>query len=207
LWSADLTNLESEIRRVEPHADSFHIDVADGRYAPVLLFFPDLLAAIRKKTALPLEVHLITRDPERWIAPFADAGADTIVFYADASGDPARVVEGIKARGLGVGLSLAIEHPVSMAEPFAAELDLAVVLGTSVGVKGIQAPAPGTCEKIRALVELRRDRGLAFEIEADGAIRRETVPPLREAGADIVVPGSLMFKNDPAAVGQWLHSL
>ena len=207
LWSADLVNLESDIRRAEPYADAFHVDVADGHYAPALVFFPDLLAAIRGKTSIPLEVHLITEKPENWVGPFADAGADMIVFYPDATGDPNHVIDLIKARELRAGISLAIEHPPAMLEPYLDRLDLAVVVGTGVSVKGIKTVAEGTYDKIRALAELRTARGLKFEIEADGAIRKETVPLLRQAGADVVVPGSLMFKNDMEQISRWLRSL
>jgi len=207
LWSADLVNLASEIRRVEPYADAFHLDVADGQYAPLLLFFPDLVAAIRRQTEVPLEVHLIVSHPEQWIGPFADAGADTIVFYPDAAEDPAALVRQIKDRGLGAGLSLALADPVGLAVPVLGELDLVVVLGTDAGVKGAPAPDPETYVKIGQLAELRSERGLQFAIEADGGIRRETVPRLRQAGADVVVPGSLMFRGDPKEVSRWLRSL
>ena len=207
LWSADLVNLESEIRRAEPYADAFHIDVADGHYAPALLFFPDLVAAIRGKTSVPLEIHLITEKPENWVAPFADAGADAIVFYPDATGDPNHVIDLIEARELSVGMSLAIEHPPAVLAPYLDRLDLAAVIGTGVSVKGIKTVAEGTYEKIRSLAELRARHGLKFEIEADGAIRKSTVPLLRRAGADIVVPGSLMFKNDMGKISRWLRSL
>src|SRR5439155_1388782 len=79
LWSADLANLASEVRRVEPYTERFHLDVADGHYVPNLLFFPDLVRALRRHTRLPFEVHLMTTDPLAWIGPFSEAGADWIV--------------------------------------------------------------------------------------------------------------------------------
>src|SRR3954454_16141561 len=90
LWSADL----SEIRRVESYSERFHLDVADGHYVPNLLFFPDLVAALRKHTRLPFEVHLMTTDPMAWIGPFSDALADGFIFCLDAAGEPARVNSG-----------------------------------------------------------------------------------------------------------------
>ncbi len=207
LWSADLLNMASEIRRAEPHSDAFHIDVGDGHYAPLLVFFPDLVKAIRSCTGVPIEVHLITDTPEGWVGPFAEAGADIIVFYPDSTPDPGAVLREIKGRGLRTGLSLALGHAVSMIEPHLAQIDLAVVLGTDVNVTGVDAPAPEAYDKIRELVRLRSEHGYAFDIEADGAIRRATVPLLRSAGADIVVPGSLMFRGDMDETSRWLHSL
>jgi len=207
LWSADLANLESDVRRVEPYADAFHLDVADGLYAPFLLFFPDLVAAIRKKTERPLDVHLITERPERWVPQFAEAGADTIIFYPDSTGNPREVIDMIRSRRLRVGLSLAVGNPMEMLDGYWERIDLVVVMGTAVGVKGVKTLAEGTLEKIRALVSRREERRLTFEIQADGAIRRDTVPLLREAGVDSIVPGSLLFAGDTAQCGSWLRSL
>jgi ribulose-phosphate 3-epimerase len=207
LWSADLANLEDEIKRAEPYSDLFHIDVCDGQYAPTLLFFPDLVAAIHERTVLPLEVHLITRAPEMWVGPFADAGADRLIFYPDVVEDPEAILSAIADRGVEAGVSLAIQHSPELLVPYLKHLSVAVILGTDFGIKGVKDVAPGTYEKIRETVMVREASKTAFEIEADGAIRRETVPRLREAGVDIVVPGSLMFNENMAEVRAWMHSL
>jgi len=205
LWSADLANLESEIKRSEPYADYYHLDVADGRYAETLLFFPDLVKAIRPHTQVPFEVHLICEDPEMWIEPFHAAGADRIIFYPGTPQDAGGIVGRITDLGMEVGVSLAVRQGIEMLDPYWEELDLVVVLGTDVGIKGVRDVADGTYEKIEALVLEREKRGLDFEIEADGAIRKETVPLLKKAGADIVVPGSLMFGNDMAETKRWMR--
>ncbi len=207
LWSADLTNLESEIERVDPYADLYHLDVADGTYAELLLFFPDLARAIRGKTEKPIEVHLITQNPERWVTPFAEAGADRIIYYPDTTENQQGIIDSIKSHKMSVGISLAIENPVSIIHSYLEQLAIVCVLGTGFAVKGISDIADGTCAKIQSLVRMRSDRGLDFEIEADGAIRRHTVPSLREAGADIVVPGSLIFCPEMKENGAWLRSL
>ncbi len=206
LWSADLANLASEIERVEPHSERFHLDVADGRYVPTLLFFPDLVAAVRRHAAIPLEVHLMTADPLAWVGPFADAGADGFIFCLDSADDPAGVIRAVKGRGKFVGVSLRVEDGLERVEPYWADLDLVTIFGTGVGVKG--APmAAGTPEKVRRARELIDRRGLPAEVEVDGGIRRETVPPVHAAGADWIVPGSLMFGEDPAGMRRWLASL
>src|SRR5687767_14676826 len=96
LWSADLSNLAAEIKRVEPFSEMFHIDVADGHCVDALLFFPDLVKACRQHTKRPFEVHLIVTNPLKWVDPFIDAGADSIIFYLDSEDDPVEVVKAIK---------------------------------------------------------------------------------------------------------------
>src|SRR2546422_11351314 len=99
LWSADLSNLEAEIKRVESFSERFHLDVADGHYVNNLLFFPDMVKSLRKHTRLPFEVHLMVTDPLSWVEPFAEAGADIILFCFDAASNPHEVLQAIHARG------------------------------------------------------------------------------------------------------------
>ena len=206
LWSADLTNLASDIQRIEPFTERWHLDVADGHYVRNLLFFPDLVAQLRQHTRLPLEVHLMVTDPLNWIEPFVEAGADIILFCFDAAKDPGEVLKAIKERGKRAGFSLLITEPLDVVEPHWNALDVLCVVGTAMGIKGasMDTRVPG---KIRSARERIRAHGLKTEIEADGGIRRETVPLLKDAGADFIVPGSLMFKEDPATMRQWLAAL
>lgn len=206
LWSADLANLAAEIKRVEAHSDRFHIDVADGIYVPTLLFFPDLVKAIRPHTKLPFEVHLITAHPLRWMPPFIEAGADIIIVYHDIQDDLRTVLDTIHAAGKKAGVSLHLKEPVDVLEPYWDKLDVVTIVGTDIGIKGagMDASVP---PKIRRTREIINQRGLRTEIEADGGIRRETVPLIAEAGADLIVPGSLMFNWGPQALTDLLHSL
>jgi ribulose-phosphate 3-epimerase len=206
LWSADLTNLAAEMKRVEPFTERWHLDVADGHYVPNLLFFPDLVAQLRKHSTLPFEIHLMVTDPLNWIDPFVEAGADVIIFCFDAVEKPGEVLRAIKARRKMAGVSLLITEPIELVEDYWDYLDVLCVVGTAMGIKGagMDAGVPG---KIKHAREVIQQRGLATEIEADGGIRRETVPLLKAAGVDYIVPGSLMFKEDPPAMRQWLASL
>jgi ribulose-phosphate 3-epimerase len=206
LWSADLANLGAEIRRVEPYSERFHIDVADGHYVHNLLFFPDQVKAIRAHTKLPLEIHLMVADPIRWIEPFVEAGADNITFCFDAVKNPGDVLKAIRATGKEAGVSLRIIDGVEALDPYWDLVDMLTVLGTAMGIKGasMDASAPA---KIRQARQIIKDRNLKTVIEADGGIRRETVPLLKAAGADYIVPGSLMFKENPAEMREWLASL
>jgi len=203
LWSADLGNLAAEIRRVEPFSERFHLDVADGHYVPNMLFFPDLVKNLRKQTTKPFEVHLMVTDPMAWIEPFAEAGADIILFCFDAAKDPAAVLKAIKARGMKAGVSLLITESLDLIEPHWNDLDVLTIVGTAMGIKGasMDASVPGKIVKAREAI---RQRNLATEIEADGGIRRETVPLLAQAGVDYIVPGSLMFGGDPVEMRRWL---
>src|ERR1700687_3257026 len=99
LWSADLGNLAAELRRVEPYSERFHIDVADGHYVKTLLFFPDLVKALRPHTRLPFEVHLMVTNPLDWVEPFVEAGANGIIICFDSTRDPGTVLRAIKASG------------------------------------------------------------------------------------------------------------
>ena len=206
LWSADLANLAAEIRRVEPYSERFHIDVADGHYVRNMLFFPDQVKALRPHTKIPFEVHLMTTEPLDWVEPFVEAGADMILFCFDSTRRPGDVIRAIKVHGKQAGISLLITESLDLVEPFWDELDILTIVGTAMGIKGasMDASVPG---KIRQAREIITRRGLGTVIEADGGIRRETVPLLAAAGVDFIVPGSLMFKEDPPAMRKWLASL
>ncbi len=206
LWSADLANLAAEIKRVEPYSERFHLDVADGHYVKTLLFFPDLVKALRPHTRLPFEVHLMTTDPLAWIEPFVEAGADGFIFCFDAARDPSAVIRAIKSHRKKAGISLLLTESLDLLEPYWGDLDVVTIVGTAMGIKGASMD-PSVPAKIRRARETIEQRKLRAEIEADGGIRRETVPLIKAAGADFIVPGSLMFREDPAAMRKWLASL
>lgn len=206
LWSADLANLAAEIKRVELYSERFHLDVADGHYVSSLLFFPDLVKALRKHTARPFEVHLMTIDPLAWLEPFVEAGADSIIFCLDAAQNPAEVIQAIKSLHKQVGVSLRIEEPLDRLAPYWNDLDTLTIIGTALGIKGATMH-DSIPDKIRQARQIIQRQGLKAEVEADGGIRRHTVPLLHAAGADWIVPGSLMFGEDPAAMRAWLAAL
>lgn len=206
LWSADLANLEAEMKRVEPFSERFHLDVADGHYVPNLLFFPDLVKALRPHTRLPFEVHLMTLHPFDWIEPFIEAGADCFILCFDTLGAPAAAIDRVRSYDKQVGFSLLIGEPVEAAEPYLEQLDVLTLIGTTMGIKGASMHE-SLPEKIRRARELIAELRAPALIEADGGIRRESVPLMAEAGVDMIVPGSLMFKDDPARMRQWLADM
>ena len=206
LWSADLTNLAAEVRRVDPYSERFHLDVADGHYVPTLLFFPDLVKALRPVTATPFEVHLMCDDPLAWIGPFVEAGADGVIFCYDSLADVAAAVGAAKHAGAFVGISLQVHESLEVLNDVWPDLDLVTIVGTPMGVKGasMEAAIP---EKIRRARSLILENGWKAEVQVDGGIRRGSVPLLKAAGADWIVPGSLMFGEEPAAMREWLAAV
>jgi ribulose-phosphate 3-epimerase len=204
LWSADLANLESEIHRLEPFSDSFHFDAADGHFVPVLLFFPDLLARLRELTRVEFHVHLMATRPMDLLRAFLEAGVDRITLPFEAGKRVQPALEFVKAQGKKAGLSIALDTPVNAIRDWLPLLDTVVVMGTEVGAKGLDADV----RVFDRLTAVQRLAGERVCVTADGGIREETVPLLRAAGADAIVPGSLVCKApDLVQRVHWLKSL
>jgi ribulose-phosphate 3-epimerase len=210
LWSADLARMADDVARTEPHVDVFHIDVADGHFAPSMLFFPDLVARIRALTKLPLHVHLMVADAIllAQVGQFAEAGADLITVHVE-NANASEALALIDRLGLAAGVVARIETPVDALAPFLDRVRFVTLLGTAIGVKG-QSLAAEAPDRLRAVHALLRARGLSDRVivAADGGIRETTVPTLRAAGAQTVVLGSLAFgAPDLAQRIAWLHAL
>lgn len=206
LLSADLLNLEQEIGKVEGFADYFHFDIADWRFVPALYFFPALIRAARRVTHVPFDVHLAVRDPDKYIESLAEAGASMVSIYADSTDDLVRSVRIIRGCGLAAGVSLRPETPVSRVGSVIDEIDMVVVLGTDINMGAATTILPSVYPRIQEVAGLIDKSGRVIEVEADGGIRRETVPRLVEAGATMVVAGSLVYKNRLSEIGPWLRS-
>ena len=208
LWSADLANLATSIAQTDPYADLYHLDVADAHFVPGLLFFPDLVAALRPLTRKPFHIHLMTDQPQRLIDDFAAAGADLLTIHAENK-DAAATLAQIKAAGKRAGLAVQLDTPLAAIEAYLPQLDLVVMMGTLLGIKGVGLDERA-CDRITAAKALIAHHGLAAQVKvsADGGIREQTVPLLRAAGADLITPGSLVFKSrDLAQTTSWLHNL
>jgi ribulose-phosphate 3-epimerase len=211
VWSADLVHLADDLARVEPFVDVLHVDVADGHFAPAILFFPDLVAGVRKISARPIHVHLMVADNIllSQIEQFADAGSDLISLHVENESVADAALDLIERRGIAAGMVLRVETPVEHIRKYAARLDFVTLLGTAIGVKG-----QGLDEKAgERLQQARRiiadcDASQRIVLAADGGIREHTVPLLRQSGAETVVLGSLAF-NAPSLKERmaWLHSL
>ena len=209
MWSADLIRLHDDLKRIEGQADLLHIDVADGHFAPALLFFPDLVARLREASGIPIHVHLMAADAIllEQVRQFADAGADLISIHAENKSMAGEALALIRERGLASGVVLRIETPVEAAKPFLDRVDFLTLLGTATGVKG-QGLDPAATARLGEAKALIRRSGRRIVLAADGGIRENTVPLLRNAGAETVVMGSLAFgAPDLAARMRWLHGL
>ena len=209
MWSADLIRLADDLRRIEPHADLLHINVADGHFAPALLFFPDLVARMRDATAVPIHVHLMTSDAVllSQIEQFAEAGADLISIHVENHFVADDALRRLDTLGVAKGMVLKVETPVEEIDPFLDRLDFVTLLGTAIGVKG-QGLDPQATARLREAALLIAKTGRSIVLAADGGIREHTVPLLREAGANTVVMGSLAFgAPDLGKRLAWLHEL
>lgn len=208
MWSADLIRLADDLVRITPHADILHVDVADGYFAPAFLFFPDLVARIRSQTSLPIHVHLMVSEPVllSQIDQFAEAGADLISLHVE-NANAAEGLDRIAALGLKAGMVLRVETPVAQAARWLDRLDMLTLLGTAIGVKG-QGLDPTATLRLQEAARLVAATGRRIILAADGGIRDTTVGPLRSAGAETVVMGSLAFgAPDLAERMRWLHAL
>ena len=208
MWSADLVRIADDLARISSHADLLHIDVADGHFAPALLFFPDLVARIREASAIPIHVHLMIADAILidQIDQFAEAGASLISVHAE-NGNASAGLDRIAGHGLKAGMVLKVDTPVITASLHLTRLDMLTLLGTAIGVKGqsLNERAPARLKEAQALI---KETGRRIVLAADGGIRDNTVPVLREAGAETVVMGSLAFgAPDLGARIAWVRGL
>lgn len=208
LWSADLVRLADDLARIAPHADILHVDVADGHFAPALLYFPDLVAAVKKVSKVPVHIHLMCADAilRSQIEQFAEAGADLISIHVE-NANAVEMIDLIRAKGLRAGAVLKVSTPVSEAAGLVDGIDMLTLLGTAIGVKG-QGLDPAACDRLGAARAMVAGGGRRVIVAADGGIREHTVPELRRGGAETVVLGSLAFgAADLGARMDWLRKL
>ncbi|WP_027881265.1 ribulose-phosphate 3-epimerase [Meiothermus rufus] len=199
ILTADFARLGEQIREAEEAGvDWIHLDVMDGRFVPNLTFGPVVVEAIRRVTQLPLDVHLMIVEPERYLKDFAQAGADWISVHFEATPHAHRAVQQIKELGKKAGLALNPATPLEAFAPLLPELDLALVMSVNPGFGGQKYIAHST-ERIRRLARLRNQLNPACLIEVDGGIKPENVAEVFRAGADVVVAGSALFNSQPVA--------
>lgn len=193
MLSADFARLGEEVRAVDAAgADFIHLDVMDGHFVPNLTIGPLVVEAVRPHTKLPLDVHLMIEEPERYIKDFAAAGANYLSVHQEACPHLHAVVQQIRAAGVKPAVVINPATPLSAVEPILADVDMLLIMTVNPGFGGQQF-IESTKDKIRAARDFKRARGLSFLIEVDGGVKMENAAAVIAAGAEVLVSGSGVF--------------
>ena len=197
--SADLARLREQVEQViAGGAEWIHVDVMDGEFVPNLTFGSPVVRSLRRITDRPLDVHLMVRRPERYIAEYADAGANVFTFHPEATIHVQRHLAAVRERGMLAGLALNPSTPLALVEEVLDDVDLLLVMSVNPGFSG-QSYLPGSTDKIRRARALLDRRRSAAALEVDGGITLETIGKAWGAGADTFVAGTAVFGDpDPA---------
>jgi ribulose-phosphate 3-epimerase len=204
ILSADFGRLAEEVRAVEAAgADVIHVDVMDGRFVPNLTIGPLVVEAVRKATTLPLDVHLMIVEPERYVEAFAKAGADLVSVHAEVSPHLHRTLQAIRAAGARPAVALNPSTPLSAVEWVIGDCEMVLVMTVNPGFGG-QRYIDACTRKIRELRDLADARNPSLEIEVDGGVRADTAATIASAGANVLVAGTAVFgaKDYRAAIAE-----
>jgi ribulose-phosphate 3-epimerase len=193
ILSADFGRLHDEVAAVtEAGADWIHVDVMDGQFVPPITIGPVVVRAIRAATALPLDVHLMVKEPEPLLQEFRNAGAASMTVHVEACADVAGTLRAVRATGAKVGLSLNPPTPLERVRPFLGLIDVLLVMSVNPGWGG-QPIVPGSIERVAAARKMRAESGEKFLIEVDGGIKASNAADAVAAGAEVLVAGSAVY--------------
>ena len=199
ILSADFWHLGEDIRAVEQeNVPWLHVDVMDGIFVPSISFGMPVLKCVRKQTDLFLDVHLMIDRPERYVKEFAESGADLINFHLEATGQEKETIEAIRALGKKVGITIKPKTPVEELAPYLDLVDMVLVMTVEPGFGG-QKLIPECIDKVKEVRRMLDERGLDIDLEVDGGINADNVQLALEAGANVIVAGSAVFKDDIGA--------
>ena len=195
ILSADFSKLGDEIKSVEAAgADWIHVDVMDGHFVPNITIGPLVVEAVRRVTSLPLDVHLMIENPDRYIEDFVKAGADLISVQVEACVHLNRTIQMIKECDRRAGVVLNPSTPLSALEWIIEDVEFIMIMSVNPGFGG-QDFIPNSFDRVRALRGMIRDRGLETLIEIDGGVNEKTIKNISDAGVDVFVAGSAIFKS------------
>jgi ribulose-phosphate 3-epimerase len=206
ILAADFVNMQAELARIDA-ADFVHVDVMDNHFVPNLTFGPQMVERIQATSPVPLDVHLMIDDPERWAPGYAELGAASVTFHVEASADPVALARRLGAIGARAGVAVKPGTPVEPLFEHLDEFDQVLVMTVEPGFGG-QSFMPETMPKLSALAAEARRRGSAVWLQVDGGISAATIERAAEAGADTFVAGSAVFgADDPDAAITALRAL
>lgn len=194
ILAADYANFATELKRVEEtDAEYVHIDIMDGQFVPNISFGADVVASMRKHSKLVFDCHLMVVEPERYVDAFAQAGADIMTIHVEATKHIHGALQKIKAAGMKAGVVINPGTPVEALVPVLGLVDQVLIMTVNPGFGG-QAFIPEMMAKVEAVTKMRQEAGYDFDIEVDGGIDNTTIKAAAQAGANVFVAGSYLFK-------------
>ena len=207
ILSADFSQLGNEIKRLEKGgADLIHVDVMDGHFVPNLTIGPPVIKVLRQYSTLPFDVHLMISPVHKYIKDYAEAGADIITIHPEATENIESSVSLIKKLNKKIGLSLNPDTSVEIIEKFLSSIDLVLIMSVYPGFGG-QKFIPNVVNKIKKLKSIKEKQNLKFDIEVDGGINFDNSKLVVEAGANILVSGTTIFKNNNGNIKKNIETL
>ena len=196
ILSADFGHLAEDVKKIEEGgADYIHVDVMDGHFVPNISFGAPVMKCLNGKTNLPYDVHLMIENPDRYIEDFVTDKTEYITVHQEACVHLHRTVQNIKSMGIKAGVSINPATPVSTLECILPDVDLVLIMSVNPGFGG-QKFIPGALEKVRKLAEIKKAQNLGFAIEIDGGTTLENIKEVVDAGVEIAVAGSAVFKAE-----------